>query len=149
MVGWKNVTGAVYELEVERKDASVWSVKKPAGFDIDATKLRGLLDDLSHLRAEKFVSRDARLKAAFDAKVKAGNHVLTVTLTVEDEKEPLSLTVVNLNVPMDKEDEKLGADRGYYASTPKLPGDIFLLPKNRDGKPLFEGPMSKPTYFSP
>src|SRR5262249_47786822 len=95
LVGWKNVTGAPFTLEIERKDSSQWTVKAPAGFNLDAAKVGQFLGELSNLRAERFVTKNAKIKSAYDAKAKNGQ-AFNVELTLEGEKEPLKLSVVNL-----------------------------------------------------
>jgi hypothetical protein len=58
---------------------------------------------------------------------------LAVEITVEGEKEPLRLTV-----------GKADGDKGYFAVSDRLKGDVFDLRKD-----IFDGPKSKPAYFSP
>ncbi len=58
---------------------------------------------------------------------------LQIDITLEGEMEPLQLTV-----------GKLDGDKGYFAITNKLKGDILLLRKD-----IFESIKSAPAYFSP
>jgi hypothetical protein len=131
LTGWQNVVGSPLTLELERKDASQWTVKSPAAFNLDAAKVRTLLDALSHLLAERFISHKTGPKPEQELEVAKG--ALVIEITVEGEKEPLQLTV-----------GKLDADKGYFATTNKLPGDVFVVSKT-----AFDGPKSKPAYFSP
>jgi hypothetical protein len=131
MSGWQNVVGSLFTIDLERKDASEWTVKAPPGFNIDATKVRRFLDDLSHLKAEKFVAHNA--KPTPDQELEVAKGALQIDITLEGQMEPLQLTV-----------GKLDGDKGYFATTNKLPGDILLLRKE-----IFEAPKSKPAHFNP
>ena len=64
-------------------------------------------------------------------KLEPKDGALDVILTVEGEKEPITLT---LGGPA-------GMD-GFYARSNKVPSDVFVLPK-----PAFEAAKSKPAYF--
>jgi hypothetical protein len=39
---------------------------------------------------------------------------------------------------------KADGDKGYFATSDRLKGDVFNVPKM-----IFDGPKSKPAYFSP
>ena len=56
---------------------------------------------------------------------------LEVEVTVEGEKEPLRLTVGNLD-----------GSRGYFATTSRMKDEVFDVRKD-----LFEGPKGQPAYF--
>jgi hypothetical protein len=131
LTGWQNVVGSPLTLELERKDASQWTVKSPAAFNLDAAKVRSLLDALSHLRAERFISHKMGPKPEQELDVARG--ALVIEITVEGEKESLQLTI-----------GKLDADKSYFATSNKLPGDVFQV-----SRAAFDGPKSKPAYFSP
>ena len=109
---------------------------KPA-FPVDADRVNRLAEDLAHLTAEKLVTKDEKLKAAFDAEAKKTG--LTIDVVIEGPAGPLQLTVVNLT------GDKPDSPKGYYAmspNSPNLPGEIFQAPPG-----LFDGPMTGSTYF--
>src|SRR5262249_2293399 len=133
---WQDVTGSPYTLQLERK-AGVWAVLKPADFKLDEGKIDGLLSYLATLRAKRFVAHKGSAKQP-DPKetkldLKAG--ALLVEITLEGEKEPITLTIGGLKT--DKMAE------GYYAQSNKLPGDTFLLAEDEHIK----NAKSKPAWF--
>jgi peroxiredoxin len=137
MTGWLPVQMLIgnknpFVLELERKDASAWEAKAPAGFNIDASKVRKFLEDLSKLRAERFVAHNAQPKPEHDLEVGKGE-ALQIEITLEGEKEPLLLTV-----------GKLDGEKGYFAVSNKMKGEILQV--RRD---LFDAVKAKPAYFSP
>ncbi len=136
LTGWISVQKKLgqnkpFVLELERKNASEWTVKTPEGFNVDASKVRKFLDDLSKLRTEKFVAHNAQPSA--DQELDLAKDALQIDITLENEMEPLQLTV-----------GKLDGDKGYFAITNKLKGDILLLRKD-----IFESVKSAPAHFSP
>ncbi len=131
VTGWKELLGTPLTLEVERKGTAEWTVKNPPKFNLDRGKLERFLAELSHLRAVSFVAHKATPKPEQGLDVDQG--ALTVEITVEGEKEPLKLTV-----------GKADGEKGYFAVSDRLKGDVFLVPKA-----AFDGPKSKPAYFSP
>jgi hypothetical protein len=130
LTGWQNVVGSPLTLEVGRKDAAHWDVKKPAGFKLDEGKFGRFLAGLSNLRADPFVHK-GKPAAAEDLEVAKG--ALVVEITVEGAAKPLVLTV-----------GKPDGDKGYFATSSQAPDTVFLVPKG-----LFEDPKSRPAYFSP
>jgi hypothetical protein len=132
LIGWQSLLGSQHTIDLEREDASGWKVKAPPGFMVDATKVRRFLDDLSKLKAESFVAHNVA-KPAPQHELEVAKGALEVEITLEGEMEPLKLTV-----------GKLDGDKGYFATTNKLPGDVLLLRKE-----IFESPKSKPAHFSP
>jgi hypothetical protein len=73
--------------------------------------------DLANLRAERFVVR----KSGPKPEQELGNkeRTLLIEITLDGEKNPLTLTIGKL-------DEK---EKGYYAQSSTLPGDVFLVPQ--------------------
>jgi hypothetical protein len=131
VTGWKELLGTPLTLEVERKGPAEWNVKSPPKFNLDRGKLERFLADLSHLRSVSFVAHKATPKPEQGLDVDQG--ALAVEITVEGEKEPLRLTV-----------GKADGEKGYFAISDRLKGDIFDVRKD-----IFDGPKSKPAYFSP
>jgi hypothetical protein len=131
ITGWKELLGSPLTLELERKSATEWAAKGPPKFNLDRMKLERFLGDLSRLRAVSFVAHKATPKP--EQGLDADQGALVVEITLEGEKEPLRLTV-----------GKADGDKGYFATSDRLKGDIFLVPKA-----IFDGPKSKPAYFSP
>lgn len=131
VTGWKELLGSPLTLEFERKGAAEWVVKSPPKFNLDRGKLERFLAELSNLRAVSFVAHKATPKPEQGLDVDQG--ALAVEITVEGEKEPLKLTVGQAD----------GA-KGYLAVSDRLKGDVFDVRKD-----VFDGPKSKPAYFSP
>ena len=146
MTGWQKTSGGeLLTRDLERKDKT-WTVKVPANLDMNFDKVHKLVEDLSHLQAERFVTKNAAVKAAFDKDEQKS--VFTVEMTVEGEKEPLVLKVVDLTG-----DKALPeADRQVYAATPKLPGELFQVRRTiftaPADKPQEIGPMDQAAYFA-
>jgi hypothetical protein len=127
VTGWQNVVGSPLTLEVERKDATHWNVKKPEKFTLDEGKFNAFLAGLAHLRAASFVSN----KRTAEQELDVNKGALAVELTVEGVSKPLELTV-----------GKLDGDKGYFATSSQAPDTVFLVPRG-----LFEQPKEKPVYF--
>jgi len=126
LTGWSKIVGDPITIKLEHKDGKEWVGRK----DLDQTKVNNLVRDLSDLRAEKFLAHKSQPKPEQELDVAKGG--LRIEIKIEGEKEPLVLTL-----------GKAEAD-GYVATSSKLSGDIFLVPKA-----TFEGVMSKPAYFNP
>jgi hypothetical protein len=131
VTGWKELLGSPLTLEFERKSATEWNAKNPPKFPLDRSKLERFLDELSRLRAVGFVAHHATPKP--EQGLDADQGALVVEITVEGEKAPLKLTV-----------GKADGEKGYFATSDRLKGDVFDVPKA-----TFDGPKSKPAYFSP
>jgi hypothetical protein len=135
VIGWHEKGRGTGELKVVRKDTGSWTVEQPKGNEVDTDKIRKLLDELSRLRADNFVSHSKDKPATTEAQgLTAEKGALQVEVVVEVEKdktEKFDLTVGNLD-----------GDKGYFATSSKLPGDVFDVRKD-----LFEGPKSKLAYF--
>ncbi len=129
--GWKKAQGFAVTLDAVRKDAQSWTVKSPPEFDLDDAQINALLMDLSNLKAERFIVRKGGAKSEYELGDK--DRALLITLTMEGEKGPLTLTIGRLD-PNDK---------AYYAQSSNLPGDVFLLPQS-----LFEKRLSGVKSFS-
>ncbi len=129
VVGWQDVVGSPFPLELERKSSQNWAVKAPADFKLDEAQAEALVTGLANLKAERFVVPKGGPKPEHRLEVKDG--ALQVEITLEGEKEPYLLTVGALH-----------ANEGYYAQTNKLPGAVFLVAKDR-----FEKVKAKPAYF--
>jgi hypothetical protein len=130
LTGWRDLLGTPTTLDLE-KSGSEWKVKAPKDFKLDAGKLQRFLQELSALRAEKFVSHEAAPKPEQGLDVAQG--ALAVEVSVEGRAEPLQLTV-----------GKQDGQGGYFATSKQLPREVFEVRKD-----VFEGPKSKPAYFSP
>jgi hypothetical protein len=131
ITGWKELLGSPVTLEFERKSATEWTVKAPPKFNLDRARLERFLGDLAHLRAVNFVAHNAAPKP--EQGLDADQGALVVELTVEGEKAPLKLTV-----------GKADGEKGYFALSDRLKGDVFDVLKA-----TFDGPRSKPAYFNP
>jgi hypothetical protein len=130
LTGWQSVLGAPYTIDLEHKEGK-WSVKSSTGaINLDPAKVDDFVTGLTRLRAEKFLDPKGEPKPE---KMEVKDDALTVEVTVEGEKEPFTLAVGG-ETP-DKKD--------YFASSNRLPGEFFLVPKEP-----FEKVRSKPAYFA-
>ncbi|HXG10436.1 MAG TPA: DUF4340 domain-containing protein [Gemmataceae bacterium] len=131
MAGWAKVIGSPWKFDLERKAKGSWTVKTPENYKLDEGKVEKLVEALSKLKAMKFVAHKSGAKPEHGLKVSEG--ALEIQVTVEGEKEPYLLTVGALST----------ADKGYYATSNKLPGDVFLLPEA-----MFAEILKGPVYFA-
>ncbi len=126
LTGWQDVVGSPITLDLERRAAQNWAVKAPAGFNLDTNQAEAFLNDLTTLKAIRFVGP---AKPEYRLEVKDG--ALDIAVTVEGTPEPLTLTVGGPS-----------GTEGFYSRSNKVPGEVFLLPKER-----FEKVKSRPAYF--
>jgi hypothetical protein len=135
MTGWKEKGRSPAEVDLKRKETGSWTVEKPKGEEVDTEKVRKLLDELGRLRAEHFVSHSKDKPMTTEAQgldVEKGALRIEVVVEVEKDKtEKYDLTVGNLD-----------GDKGYFALSSKLPGDVFDVRKD-----VFEKPKSAIGYF--
>ena len=130
LTGWEDLVGSPVKLEFEKKDKT-WEVLKGLPKDkFDAAKLNKLLDELHDCRAASFVAFKSGPKPEY--KLDGAKGALVIEITVEGEEKPITLTVGGLD-----------GDKGYFCMSNKSDGDVFLLPRS-----IFDGPKSKPLYFS-
>jgi hypothetical protein len=129
LVGWPEFSGSPFTLDLERKSAQEWTVKNPANFELDSSKVETFLNGLNQLKAQRFVGPRSSAKPEYKLELKEG--ALEVTITIDGEKEPATLTVGGLS-----------GNEGYFAVSNKFPGEVILVPKER-----FENAKSKPAYF--
>jgi hypothetical protein len=129
VTGWQKI-GFPVTLDLEREAKGKWTAKTaPPGFQLDANKTEGFLKGLSNLKATRFVAHKSGAKPEHELEVPKG--ALEIEITVEGEKEPITLTVRD-----PKSDAK---DKALYAKSNKLPGDIFVVPEAAF-KPVLEAP---------
>lgn len=131
LTGWKDVVGTEMTLDMERKGTNNWSMKGTSTFKLSAPQAESFLSGLTYVRADKFVVFKSGPKP--EHKLTPAEGALRVEITVDGEKEPIMLSI---GAP--------DADgKSFYAQSNKLPGDVFLLPKDK-----FEKWKSRPTVFS-
>ena len=128
MTGWKDVAVNPVTLEFTRKSPIEWSCKQDDK-DVDSAKVERFIDSLSLVRADRFVSRKGSPTPEQKLTVDAG--ALAIELSVEGEKEPITLTVGATDMD--------GKTR--FAISNKSPGGIFLLYKERFDE------VKLPTWF--
>jgi Domain of unknown function (DUF4340) len=131
LTGWKDVVGTEMTLDLERKGTNNWAMKGGSTFKLSAPQAESFLAGLTYVRAEKFVVFKSGPKP--EHKLTPAEGALKVEITVDGEKEPVTLLI---GAPD-------GDGKSYYAQSNKLPGDVFLLPKEK-----FEKWKSRPTVFS-
>jgi hypothetical protein len=118
-------------LDMERKGTNNWSMKGTSTFKLSAPQAESFLSGLTYVRADKFVVFKSGPKP--EHKLTPAEGALKIEITVDGEKEPIMLSI---GAP--------DADgKSYYAQSSKLPGDVFLVPKEK-----FEKWKSRPTVFS-
>jgi hypothetical protein len=123
------VLGSPLTLEVEHK-GSEWAVKSsPVKLDLDPGKMQRLVDELSRLRAVRFVDGEKPQGHGLDVK----DNALKIEIVLEGEAKPRTLTVGN----------PVGEKGGYYAISNQLPNTLIEV--RRD---LFKGPKEAPAYFA-
>jgi hypothetical protein len=128
LFGWKQAIGFTFGLELERKDASTWTVKLPPDFDLDRVKAEEFLVNVANLKAERFVLH----KGGPQPEHKLGKDAaLQIEITLDGEKATLTLALGDVK------------DKAYFAQSSTLPGAVFVVPQDR-----FEQVLSGPKYFS-
>ena len=128
LIGWHDLLGSQFALDLERKAAQDWPVKSPPDFKLNMSVAEGLLTDLSHLKAVRFLGKGVPKP---EQKLAIPEGALEIVLTIEGEKEPYNLTIGG---PSDNE--------GHYARSNKLVDEIFIVPKGN-----FEAMKKAPAYF--
>lgn len=133
LTGWKeySVNGQPQTLDLERKSANDWAVKGGGNYKLSSSAAEAFLLALQTVRAEKVAAYKSGAKP--EHKLTADMGALIVELTVEGEKEPITLAIGGLDAD----------GRNYFAFSNKWPGDVFLLPKDR-----FEKYKTKPNAFA-
>lgn len=103
-----------WELELER-GIDTWTTKVK-DFPLDPNKAHNIASLLADLKAERYISASSGPKPehGLDAK----DRTLQVELTVQDNKDPITLTV----------GKQLPNKKGWYASASTRPKAIFVLP---------------------
>jgi hypothetical protein len=130
LTGWQSLLGSPHTLDLERKSGSDWVAKAPPGFQVNPSQAEGFLTSLNGLRAVRFVAHKSGAKPEHKLDIKDG--ALEVELTLEGQKDPIKLTVGAHSDP----------DKGYFARSSQLEGDVFLVPEDR-----FKKVLEKPAYF--
>jgi hypothetical protein len=128
LVGWQDIIGSPFALELERKGNAEWTVKSPADYKLDAVKMEAFISGLSGLRAERFLGPKNGGQPEYKLDLPGG--ALEVSLLLEGEKDPFRLII------------GAGSNEGYYGMTSKLGNEVILLPKNN-----FADVKSRPAYF--
>jgi hypothetical protein len=130
VTGWHDFAGSPYILDLERKSATEWTAKAPAGFSLDPAKAEEFLTSLSLLRAQQFLNAKTGPQPE---KMEVKDGAMVVEITVEGEKDPLTLTLGG-EAP-DKQN--------YFARSNKVPNEAFLV-----AKAPFEKFRQRPVSFA-
>jgi hypothetical protein len=128
LIGWQDVVGSPFVLDLERKSAQDWVVKSPPDFKLNVPQAEGLLAGLSEVRAVRFLGKGV---PKLEQKLGLQEGALEIVLTLEGEKDPTTLTIGG---PSD--------NTGFYARSNKIPDEIFIVPKGN-----FEQIKKMPAYF--
>lgn len=141
LVGWQQGQDGPATLDLERKVGQPWTAKSPAKFAVNDAEVNGFLNALADIRAARFIDPNTKDEKLFDPAFKMlaprftfPNGGLEITLTIEDEKEPL---VVNIGGPDPDKNP-----RYLFAKSNRLPGVLFFIPKEK-----FDKYKSKPAIF--
>jgi Domain of unknown function (DUF4340) len=127
LVGWQDVVGNPFTLELQRQSAQSWVAKVPAGYAVDSGRVDSFLSGFTAMRSERSMTEKPKPEYKLDAKEGA----LDIVLTVDGEKAPITLVV---GAPA-------GLD-GYYGLTNKQPGEVLVLPRS-----TFDQVRSRPAYL--
>ncbi|MCS6849975.1 MAG: DUF4340 domain-containing protein [Gemmataceae bacterium] len=130
LTGWQDLTGSPFTLELERQPGMPWKVKSPKDFELNNASVDALVTTLSNLKAEKILLPRAPVQP--EQKLETKDGALQIEVTLEGEKTPLTLTVGGPDADKNR----------WYAQSNKLPGDVFLLPKEP-----FDKMKAKPAHF--
>jgi hypothetical protein len=128
LIGWQNVVGHSFTLDLERKSAQDWLVKAPPDFKLNVPQAEGLLTWLTQM---KVVRRLGKGVPKPEQKLTPQEGALEIVFTVEGEKDPYTLTIGG---PSDNE--------GFFARSNKLLDEIFIVPKGN-----LEQIKQMPAYF--
>jgi hypothetical protein len=133
---WSNDLGAPIVLDLERKGDNDWAKKEGTSVTPDGAKMDSLMRALSTLRAVKIVTPKPNTDTGLDV----GKKALKVEITVDGG--PLELTVGN------EDPDNKGPDGKplLFASSNKMPGEVFLLPETVGGVSLKDAKAS-PAWF--
>jgi len=130
LTGWKDVVGQPATRELERKGSNNWLLKG-GEHKVNASQAEAFLNSLAQVRAERFIAHKTGPKE--DQKLTLPAGALEIQVLLEGEKDPVTLTVGGIDAE----------GKHFYASSNKLPGDVFLLPKG-----TFDAVKAKPGYFA-
>lgn len=131
LTGWKDIVGSPVTRDLERRGSNNWAVKSGDAMKVNSSQAEAFLSNLAPIRAEKFVVRKTGPRDEHKLAVPAG--ALQIELTVDGEKDPVTLTIGGPDVE----------GKHFFAMCSTAPGDVFLLPKDR-----FEAVKAKPGYFA-
>lgn len=130
LTGWRDVVGSPTVRHLDRRGASNWALRGDAKIKLNPAPCEALLNAIALVRAEGFVVHRGGPKPEHKLDVAAG--ALEIVIDVDGDKEPITLLVGGVDAE----------SKHYFATSSKLPGDVFLLPKG-----LFEAVKAKPGYF--
>ena len=113
-----------------KRPPAAGSSRVPASPAATTDNINALIKTLSNLKATKFVAHGvANPDPSYEFAIE--KDALVITLTVEGQAEPIQLTL-----------GKPDGDTAYFAISPQLKGDVFLVPKEP-----FKAAREKPAYF--
>jgi hypothetical protein len=115
LTGWKQAVGSTFTLQIERQTAGTWVPKTPPDFELDSAKAEAFAGALAGLKAQKFVLKKGGPQP--EHKLGPKEATLTLELTVEGQKDPLTLTLGELDAK----------EKAYFAQSSGVPGAVFLL----------------------
>src|SRR5262249_21081289 len=93
LVGFKEAMKFVATLEMENKGQQNWVAKSPPDLDLDPNQAIALVQYLANLKADRFVVQKIGPKPEY--KLGEKERALYIQITVEGEKNPITLTIGN------------------------------------------------------
>jgi hypothetical protein len=148
LTGWYDYSGPLlgkpYTLDLEHKGLRDWALKEattPTFKQVDVDKAENFLDSVVNLQLKQFLTPKTAAKAEHKLDLEKDN-ALKIELVVEGEKaakETYTLTVGG---------SPSGDTQSFYATSSRLPGEVFLVPSfpfekvknkgmDKDGTPFY------------
>lgn len=120
ITGWRKAMGFNMTLHLQRAAGTKnWTVKAPDGFELDQNQADAFAANLADLRADRILVRRTGPRPEF--KLDDKNRNLQIEISVDGQKSPYTLAIGDLDAK----------ERGYYAESSNLKGDVVLLPQAR------------------
>jgi hypothetical protein len=128
ITGWRKAMGFNMTLDLQRAAGTKnWTVKAPDAFELDQTQADAFAANLADLRADRILVRRTGPRPEF--KLDDKNRNLQIEISVDGQKSPYTLTIGDVDAK----------EKGYYAESSNLKGDVVLLPQARFEKVVDTG----------
>jgi hypothetical protein len=134
--------GHAYILDLEHNGPQDWKVKETStnkNFKVDVSRTEQFLTSLIGMQVKQFLPKTTEKP---EHKLRIEDNALKIELRVDGEKDPSTLTVGGLTNDKD----------GYYATSSRLPGEVFVVPNHLfdkvKQKTAGESNTGMPGYFA-